>query len=112
MVDYSSKIECRECGRIDTPNAFYDHIFDINNTDECCSRLKLRESNYMQQLNGLPRRFSANGTRLPHNRTISSIRGGGVNRSKAVRGSANQLFNPASTYAHNANQTYPARAMR
>ena len=114
MVDSSSKMECRECGRTETPTAFYDHIFDMNSTDECSTRMKLRESSYMnQQLNGLLRRSSGNGNRVPHNRTISSIRvGGAVQRNKAMRGSANQIFNLASTYAHNSNQAYPARGMR
>jgi len=50
MVDCSSKIECRECGRIEVPTAFYDHIFDANSTGECCIRMKLRESNYAMQI--------------------------------------------------------------
>jgi len=79
MVDSSSKMECRECGRVEIPTVFYDHIFDMNSTDECSTRMRLRESNYiMQQISGLPRRSSGNGMRVPHNRTISSIRGNGA----------------------------------
>ena len=49
MVDSSSKMECRECGRVETPTVFYDHIFDMNSTDECSTRMRLRESTYMMQ---------------------------------------------------------------
>jgi hypothetical protein len=48
----------------------------------------------------MPRRSSVtlkSGNKIPHNRTISSIRGGGLSRKQILRGSANALFNPENT---------------
>jgi len=96
-------MECRECGRIEATNQFYDHVFGLNSTaEECSCKLKNSTLISMPYYPTMPRRSSVtlkSGNKIPHNRTISSIRGGGLSRKQILRGSANALFNPETTYA-------------
>lgn len=109
MVDKAIRMECKDCHITFSTTDFYDHVID-----DLSSTCRHKSQLTMTSMHGLPRgTTSASGMRVeqPHNRTISSIRGNGL-RGQAMRGSANQLFNPASAYAAYAQQTQSTRHLR